>query len=144
MDSPVKQRIAWCAGAQASWRPAQMMKDGRLSTQSLEYSSLTHLPRTMHFCEDLIFILLQLFSGPFFNFIESVLQEIPQAHPGAFCDDAGRYGSRNLRVGTICRCFVKHWCVGSGFKEKVTQQGEPQRRRSETPSTISANNLQRN
>ena len=46
-----------------------------------------------------------------------MLQEITQAHPGAFCDDAGRYGSRNLRVW--------HWrCLPStGVQDPIQGEG---------------------
>ena len=104
------------------------------SRQSSEYSSLTTsaagyaLLRRSHFSTPSA----ALFS---LDIIESVLQEITQAHPGAFCDDTGRYGSRNLRQPLACRIWIQG---------KVAQQGESQRKRSETPSTISVNDLQRN
>ena len=40
--------------------------------------------------------------------------------------------------GLALEMFTKHWRAGSGFKEKVSQQGEPQRKRSKAPSTISS------
>ena len=80
-----------------------MMKDGRLSTQQTIFGifivdNIGHGLCT--FAKIWFFYSFSSFECHFLlEFIESVLQDITQAHHGAFCDDAGRYGSRNLRVG---------------------------------------------